>query len=390
MRLRFDLPPDYAAIAAAARLVASRHPRLAGRVEGIDAARPAEAKWVPSSADMMCEAAELPDRPRPVDLKRGPGLRATWRDRELLFEFHHACIDGLGVVHFLSELFAELRSSANPEPAGVQVKDNRGTACAPTLRTGSVLHRLSFALRRVATFYRHRPRPLAVIAPSRRGGPAWHSGTLSTDVTNALRAVARRLEVTVNDLLIRDLFLALAAWNAAANQPGGNIRLAVPMSTRDGTSQDIANSVSMVFLDRRTRRHDSDNLLRSIAAEMSLVRRERLEAALLRALNLLGRVPGAIRRVYGSPRCHSTSVISNVGVLFDGRAVRIGDSALCDVTFLAPVRPLTRVAFVAVTYAGQLSIGVTIDPTELSGKDGQSLLASFIDRLRETSAVTMP
>ncbi len=55
---------------------------------------------------------------------------------------------------------------------------------------------------------------------------------LSEDETAALSRIARQLSVMLNDLLVRDYFLMLAAWNKGTAEERRPIRLAVPTNLR--------------------------------------------------------------------------------------------------------------------------------------------------------------
>lgn len=390
VRLEFDRPLDLDAFAAAITDSAAGHPRLVGRVDGLDATRPVGARWLPAEDAIPVERGPMPELPRPINLRRGPSLRLTLSDdRALLLEFHHAAIDGRGVLQVLEDVLRLSPHDPDGDGAGLGVSERRpqitfphtaGLSNEEPVRIGKAA-RTAFAARRIASFFRCRPRALTVPSGP-AGGAAWHRATLTVAETDNLRIAAKGCGVTVNDLLVRELFLALESWNASLGRPGGVVRVCVPMSTRTEQTGDSANSVSMVMLDRVVRRTTADSLLRSIAAEMAHVRRQRQAQPLLLALAALARVPGGIRRVYAANRCQATATASNIGVAFAGRTARFGGATLRDIHVLPPVRPLTRFVAVALTYAGRLNIGAATDPTVLSAASGRRLVGRYVDRLR--------
>ena len=78
---------------------------------------------------------------------------------------------------------------------------------------------------------------------------------LSQDETTALSAVASGQSIMLNELLIRDLFLALGRWNEEGGESSRPIRILVPtnLRTRKDFRMPAANVFSYVFLTRKGR-----------------------------------------------------------------------------------------------------------------------------------------
>ncbi len=81
------------------------------------------------------------------------------------------------------------------------------------------------------------------------------SQTCPEDVAVALRRAAADAGATLNDLLLRDLFLTVRSWQAAAGAEPGRKRLRILMPqnlrTRDDRGLPAANVMSFAFLTRR-------------------------------------------------------------------------------------------------------------------------------------------
>jgi hypothetical protein len=218
--------------------------------------------------------------------------------------------------------------------------------------------------------------------------------------TAGLLSTARTLGVTLNDLLARELFLCLARWRQRYGRDGqrGWLRLCVPVSLRTAAQNGLpaANSVSMLFLDRRPRDMEApERLLTSIHKEMQLLKRMHLGWTFVLSLGLCQWLPGGLPRRCRNPRCMSTAVFTNLGVLFargplvdaQGR-VRLGDITLEHMDLLPPWRPLTCAAFTVWSYAGRLSFTLHYDPRVLAAREAGELLDQFVELNRKPACRT--
>jgi hypothetical protein len=327
------------------------------------------------------------------------------KDCELVLEWHHSCSDALGMQAFISDLLVAYAAASNPGAGGAQLPAidiallARRRYCGLTFSTFlRALPGQCYGLPGIVQFLCRKPAPLVARAAPPPDGPpppdypACRLHAFTAGETDALRGVARRLEVTVNDLLARDIYLALGEWGAPAESDW--YRMMVPMNLRSAADRGMpaANCVSAVFLDRRPGDYaDRAKLLAGISAEMRRIKERKLGYMLTYSLWLVGLVPGLLRYKVRQDRCYSTCVFTNMGRLMgecplpqrDGKTVA-GNLVLDEMSLVAPLRPQTGVAFGATEYAGRISITVHCDTRVILPSRADELTGILVRRVRET------
>jgi hypothetical protein len=208
--------------------------------------------------------------------------------------------------------------------------------------------------------------------------------------SKALLNGAKRLGVTVNDLLLRDLFITLDAWNRrqGAGSQRGALRISVPLNLRNPPNKKgtALNCLSMVLLDRTSAQiAQPEALLRSVQQEIKDIRRWNLGLTMLGVLRLVGGVPGGLGLFFNDATCMATITLSNLAILFaDMGGVAPGgpDAVLEQFEFFPPIRPLSRAAFGVVFYRGRLVVGLRYDQGSLTPADARAFLELYASRLR--------
>jgi hypothetical protein len=202
--------------------------------------------------------------------------------------------------------------------------------------------------------------------------------------------------VTVNDLLARDLFLAIHEWRGQHGAASGNewLRFFVPINQRTTEDETIsaANIMSAVFLERHPRQMtDAESLLRSIHTEMQVHKRSQHGFLFIAAQALMKHLPRLRHRVIRQGKCVSSCVFTNLGIILsrtplprrDGK-IAIGEIVLDKVDFIAPVRPLTAAAFCIYTYAGGLAVNLHFDPRSISRRQADELQELFRRKIHDS------
>jgi hypothetical protein len=252
-----------------------------------------------------------------------------------------------------------------------------------------------FLMRTPEPLVPHQPQPDQ--SPLPEGYPASWTRRLSESQTAGIQAAARTLGVTLNDLLLRALFLTLAQhgqWHTPGRR-GTWLRVCVPVNLRTAAQDPLpaANVVSMVFLDRRPRdMEDPGRLLSSIHDEMQLIKRLQLGLTFVLSLGLCQWLPGGLSRMCKSNRCMATGVLTNMGVLFsrspladDRGRVTAADVVLRDIDMLMPVRPLTCATVAAWSYAGRLSLTLHYDPRAIAAREAMELIDGLTQRVCQSA-----
>ncbi|KLU02034.1 hypothetical protein RISK_005860 [Rhodopirellula islandica] len=413
VRMRFRGRLDKSGFRAAALVVVARHPLLHARVQQqrgryhwqVDDPAP-DISWCDGAAE---------ERPsfRRLNLEREHGLKFVVclheHESELMVQFHHACCDGLAIFQMIHELLLaytmETDRNANvslPE-IDLSLLERRGSL---GLTTGSFLRNLSrqaVGLRGVWQFLTRKPSHLLPHHVPQRDEPAPLSFPsviahhFEPDVSAGVRRAAKRAKVTQNDLLIRDLFLALEEFRRSqgVHDPTSWMRLMIPVSLRQKHQYQApaANIVSSVFLDRRaTDMEDPAHLLQDLSEEMSLIKRRHLNHLFLYSLWAQRLVPRGLQRTARPKRCQTTVVFTNLSRVFarsplprqEGR-LQCGNVVLLRVEAIPPIARHLNAALGVSWYANQMTITLHHDPRAVSNEAAGELLNGLVRRMREST-----
>lgn len=397
----------------------ARHPLMTARVTGRGRSRCWQFVPPPPTAEVLdvapWSAPFLADRRAHFDLENSPGMRLQVQTNasETLINFaaHHAVSDGVGVFQFVADWLAAYRARVEgksapdlPElpPESLATRGNpRWIVAQPISRwqaiKGTVTEASRWVLRRPLAIHGTR-QPTLQVPPQ----PGLIHATLTAAETHALRVIAKSHQATLNDLLIRDLFVALANWQgqqagAAARQW---LRINVPTNLRlPGESPTPScNIVGYAFLTHRIGETQVPaRLLTDVATEMDSIRRWNLGQLFLDGLSRAETIPGALRWFTRGGRCWATTVLSNMGDVRRfmqpalkrvGREYLLGDVPLLKIAAAPPVRPETNAVLLATMCRDELTMTMRAHPDRLTEDEQRQLLDRYMDELRRTAAHT--
>ncbi len=223
---------------------------------------------------------------------------------------------------------------------------------------------------------------------------------MDESVLRGLREHASSRGTSLNDLLVRDLFISLNDWNRKRDQSADNrwLRLNLPINLRTPAHESLsaANVISYAFLDRRpTDLAHPDALLSSISQDMRAVQKDKLSLYFLYGLGVATSMPRLFSAVVKIRRCMATAVMSYLGDpsrRFVGRLPRRGGKIVSgnlvieQIIGCPPIRDRTCAAMSVGTYGGELALGMQCDPKHFSNEDSQELLETYASQLRATAA----
>lgn len=417
VRFRFSGRVDRPAFEQAVRTIMPRHPLLCAKVveqgrrlywQAVEDPMP-EIDWIDASpGDSFPRATHQ-------NLREELGVKIfVERDEEdsaLTLQIHHACADGAGMfvlandllIAYAREMGARSRRLQLPE-FNLERLQRRGSYGLDFRKLLKMLPRQLVGLQGVRQFLGRSP--VAVLPhealpdddPPPEHYPATRTHTFTAEETARHRDAAKRLGVTVNDLLARDLFLTLGAWrelHGAADDEAW-LRMMVPFNLRTSSDRQLsaANVVSSVFLDRRGSDFgDAEALLRSIQDEMNLIKDNKLGYTFIFSLRAFSLLPNGLKNNARQDRCTSSCVFTNVGRPLvrcplprdEGRLVA-GNLRLESIDGTAPLRPYNCVTFNALEYGRRLTFILHYDCRIVSESQADELTAMFADRFRETTA----
>ncbi|MDR1269550.1 MAG: hypothetical protein LBK82_08500 [Planctomycetaceae bacterium] len=352
-------------------------------------------------------AARYPN-PEAIHLFNEPGFKVYFVEERnqtsVLFQFHHSVSDGIGEMQVIADILSDyvIRFQGDVPPENPRNLDpelllQRGS-------TGLTLKKyFRFFFSSAVTTYQllfRFPTPLAPHVPLNTNIPAkdylaFCADELTREETQNYFDRAKQNDVTVNDLLLCDLFLTMGVWRKKWFVPHGNpcLRISVPMNLRTESLKNMpaANAVTMLFLDRKERDFsDPDRLLKQIHQETDWIKRTEQKHILLLSLKIRDRLPGGINYELKSQKCRATAVLSNLGRIFeslpfmrrhDGRLF-IGNAVLEEIDAAPPIRSGTLISFSALTYANQLRLILRYDTKNMTTEQANDLLRIFFSFLK--------
>lgn len=397
---------DEGALEKAFAIAQVRHPLLSARVENDQKGWPSWSAGDPQRVVFERGA----DAPIQSDAQSTAGVQLRVRVDDirvrLLFAFRHVAVDGLGAFQFISDVFAAYShfcSGGIGPPSWRPLEPERLRD-----RDRHQLFRHKLKLIDVWRILRiHFPlsvRPAALVSEEKRSVagdclvPSLPTDflveTLSEDETVALSRVAAKRAVMVNDLLLRDFFMMLAAWNCRTSQERGPLRVMIPtnMRGREDARMPAANVFSYAFVTRYgSACRNRKQLLTSVSDDMANIKRDKLGLHYEAGLRLFCRFPAFVRWSSNRKWAFATAVFTNLGSAFDhlplpskDRHKLAGDLILESGAGAGPIRPDTRVSFSVHSYAGRLSIGARCDPRCFTPSQQRDLLDSYVEHLRTT------
>jgi len=347
-----------------------------------------------------------------IDLTQTVGTRVWLVDHEsgsdLVVQVHHACSDAIGKCQFIDDLLLLYARNVGELAHDVKLRplDNQRLPLRNQfgLTWGKLLHLLPrqiLALRFIVSHFLRKAAPLRLLAgdqvlPQSPVFPSTCMFYVDRPVTAGILSEAKRLKVTVNDLLARDLFLAIQEWRTQNGVRSENewLRFFMPINERtsEDATQSAANIISAVFLERKpSQLTNADTLLQSIKAEMQTHKRSHDGLLFIAALHIIKRIPCLLNHVLHRGKCVSSCVFSNLGIILDRTQlprkdgkVSIGETVLEKVDFIAPLRPLTAAAFCVHSYAESLTFSLHFDPRSISKLQANELLDVFVRRIYKT------
>ena len=357
---------------------------------------------------------------RTIDLFTEIGLRIIVADKdasssEILFVFHHACVDGLGALQFIQDVGAAYETE--PTTPGQTPESQEADRAIEYLRKhrrsyggNRWLHMLRWPLDLFGMLWSfemifNRPTPFQpqksirenldsgeVDSSERQTGSLAISNqdlSLTLEQTQTVMRSCKREGQTLNDRVMEAFFFGIQAWNEEFHpeNAGGLTRLLIPMNLRKSKPQSAANMVAMVNFDRVSSRWKSrDRFRKWLRMEMGWVKRLRVGVIANRYLQIQELLLGHWPMQRDQQKCFATCLISNVGVISPAaggaaKELYFGDLKVNNLHVVAPLRPSTNIFAVVFSFGGHLRFDVTFNSDLLTADHVQSLLDRVLVRL---------
>lgn len=289
--------------------------------------------------------------PLRILLAAGPG-----EDRVIL-SAHHAALDGLSCLELLRSISRHYCGAGAEAPAqSPPPVTSPGRGGAPAARGGG----LGLL-----------PKPAARIAADHQDGPARDDRSgygfvlVPGQHVMAIRQAARESRVTVNDLLITALIVAISRWNASHGRAAGRIRITMPVNSREHDQASATGNLSRLTTVTARALADGDDpgaLVADVAGQTRSAKDHPGPQVdpICRALAAAWCPPAVKRRLLrlalrtAGPLLCDTSLVSNLGIVAD--PPRFGDVAATDMWFSTSAHMPRGLSVGAVTISGKLHL----------------------------------
>jgi hypothetical protein len=398
-----------------------RHPLLGCRVER----RTGRYRWV-WSPEAVSRAELNPDvwraaKPwmRPINLTIETGLRAwgevTDTEAEITLQFHHACCDGIGASQFLEDIavcYARWTTVDGPLPELRPLRPEALlTRADPAPRRvgrlpGSLPRRWARTLRDSLDFlFLERKEVLKAMPGDDSDKEAdefnLQSEYLDRAATRRLRNAASRANVTLNDILTRDLMETLDEWNRESGgaHPRKLICVLIPCSLRGPADDQLpAANVLGYAMPVRKRKDmlDSRMLLTDLGEDMSEFLKAQHGWLFVQGLRIAQRIPFlmSLSHIILRYQCMSTAVLSHMGNRLNsissrlrtvGDTIHVGNMTLEEIRCVPPLRYGTHATAATYIFGGRLMINLRCDPATFGVRQTSQFLERYVGRLRRSA-----
>ena len=403
------------------------HPLLSAIVSPGD--RLSQCKWVPSShANDFIQFKPWDDDwespwSDPIDLQSEPGIRVCIRQAanqsEIRFFFHHACCDGIGALRLIEDTLVGYDQGTGGEatlrPLKPSALDDRDTQPPRVMSLArGIWQSVIIRPHRVVQLLFRQPAPIAApespfsetivseqaVAAKRQSVEDLKTlpvHVCSTGETEALSNHAKSKGVSLNELLVRDLMVALYGWNQNSRRPSKqSLRILIPVSLRDSRHREMpaANCVSMTYI---TAAHhtleDPESLLADISRQIKFIRRWQIEYSWNQSTALIAssRILTRLTRKRAQGRI-ATTVFSNLGRVFKqanlkrrGGKIVSGGLEVESIHAVPPLGQNLSAAFACHFYNGRLNLAMNYAQDSFDGDQADSLLMTFVKQLQSTA-----
>ena len=347
------------------------------------------------------------------EIQKTSGLKVYYRAYEeegreqtdLGFAVHHSVADGIGILSFMEDLFLNYASRKgvpiSPDAFQPISPESMRERQAPQQTWRRYFKLLPNGVKPTIDMLLHDAKPYLPIKKIDYDTPnprpvLYDSLTLSSEQTRVYIAAAKRRGWSLNDIVLCDFFRSCGDFERKY-VPDKNrwIRVAVPINMRLPETPPLfaTNVVSMVFMDRRPSQiTDGEEFGDGIHRETQWIKKTDQGYTLLVNLRSKRNTFGGIKIVLHGRRCWSTTVLSNLGIIFqktplprteDGRLI-VGNAILESFYGVPPIRAKTFTGWGVWTYAGRLGMAMRYDERYLSDEQSSFAFEACQKRIFET------
>ncbi|MBL4885408.1 MAG: hypothetical protein JKY95_12845 [Planctomycetaceae bacterium] len=328
-------------------------------------------------------------------------IRVHEKKSVLLAQFHHAVVDAIGASSFLEDVLGSyhaISESLDPEllmrPINPELLKNRGDF---HLSKSEYRKRRGIDWRKIRQHFFSHPEMLSssdIAAKHTTPNACTSKSFMISDFDlDELKSYAKINTASINDVLLRDLFIVVKQWNSSRlkRQKTKPIRIAMPIDMRLDCDKQMpaANVVSLYTIDRTTNSiNDPEALLKGIRSETTYIKKNRLGFALIRMIRILSKLPAGLCILMCPSRlypCHTTTILSNLGIVLkdsllprgEDSKIQIGQLTLNSWGLIPPYRPKSPLAIGVSTVGNCLQVNLHYNPNQFSEDEAEEFRELF-------------
>ena len=414
--LRFATALDESRVRLALQQATRKHPLLACKLE-FSRKEPCwryESDFVP---ELLCGTSSTPTPVQPgqtasLNLSEGgfrvwhytaspvsdivrEGTNTSTPASRLLFQFHHALVDGVGVRRYLIDFLA---AYANPEASGFDGTDLSLMQFRYDFTQAiqrQIENPISGWQRVKNAYYFHFQTPRPIVGQPREDTVQPHCPlrhlTFSLSDSERILEKSRKEEIGLNDLALSLLLTTAANWLHGQGDASRRSRLRVmfpfDLRTRSELKMPAANKLSFAFIGRTLAEcQDWGNLLPSVAAETAAIKKTALPLDLLNGFNAIASSPRLMRSMIAINRHMASAVLTYTGDISRGTGRQfpieddhlvVGDARLTHILAAPPTRRNTNIALGLSLNWGRICLSANWNREKLSRFDCEAFLRSY-------------
>ena len=314
----------------------------------------------------------------------------------LIFTFHHAAVDGIGVILFIQrfiqfyeEIFYHRKKDNDYSP------DFRAIS-QPEIK----FPWKSFSLHH---FYNYlRGAALLALEPSAQVQTQGGKGSMrmllatvreiTTSQLKTIRATVKKYHVTFNDYLLSAMFQTIKKWNQQGGKKSERIYINVPVNLRSPEDHTVGNILSGFNISFRSELiGEKREMVRLIRKELISMMENDIVRTTLSLTWILKLIPLKIKMLMFKHHPHTfypTLALSNIGICNPNPSHKdeegfhyMGAARISNISFITSAVPWPQV--VVLTYNERMTICLSVFRSHFSLEAAERLLDSFVRELIE-------
>jgi NRPS condensation-like uncharacterized protein len=215
---------------------------------------------------------------------------------------------------------------------------------------------------------------------------------LSPEQFSAVRAAAKKHQVTINDYLLASMFQTVKTWNRQRDEQPGRIYLDVPVNLRSPEDRTIGNIMCgfRIFL-KSELIGTKEETLRSVKEKRSFMMEQQIAQKMVEFAWVLKPLPLSLKNILYSRHPDTycpTLTMSNIGICNPNPSHTdeegfhcLGPARIRSLCFIGYAAPWPQL--IALTYNNRLTISLSVFRSRFSLKAAEAFLDGFIKTINE-------